>query len=137
MSKPKLQIWHLVFYWLKGSLCVVNFFIKKKNSDYREFIKYREIQKEKKSFIIATPRDASILRYFISCLYIYRDGIKSGSYWFLFHVTLYPEQLLVPLNVLQNMSFNLYLMFHCIDKPVYLIFSHFYVFFVLINNPCD
>ena len=25
--------------------------------------------------------------------------------------------------------------FHCKDKPIYLIFFHFYVFFVLINNP--
>ena len=39
----------------------------KKNPDYREFIKHREIQKEKNSSIIATPRDTSILRYFISC----------------------------------------------------------------------
>ena len=35
------------------------------------------------------------------------------------------------------MIFNVYLGFHCIGKPIYLIFSHFYIFFALINNPCD
>lgn len=76
---------------------------------------------KKKSPIIPIPWDTGIIKYLIfsrSSRHIDINGLKLGSYWFLSHLTLFPEQLSMSVNVLYNMIFNVYLRYYYTGKKI-------------------
>ena len=62
-------------------------------------MKRYEKEKEKTSTYSLTPQGAGI-SFPVLCLDVCIDGMKSGSYRFLFHLTLYPKQPSMSSNIL-------------------------------------